>query len=713
MKFAKALSLSLAIIFTASCATSCGVPNRGTSITASADTERYVTFLQDRLTDMPDELVIAAGCDTAKYGVDMSAYADSEGYYIRADGGDVVILGKTDAGLDRAVRQYAKYGNKDSYTYTYGESYRVQSLTVMGNDISEYAVVRPDDADECMTYASSELVKYISKACGAVLPEYTESEYTSAEAKTAKAITLSIDYPAHGDEAFSIEVKDDGNVDILCGRYRGGLYGVYGLLEDMGWRFLGDNIEYLYEADCVDLTDEINRTENGAVPNRFTSDRSFTDYVVGSKSHYHGRYLSSSATAKYGFYGIISEACHGLDANGVDWQGTYAGIKSEGKQPCFTDEDILQAIEDHFRKIIEAKLAAGLTVGKEFCYIDVAQFDTTQFCQCPDCLEVLAEEGSNSGAVLRMTNRMADMAAEYNPEISVLMLAYAGTNKPPKITVPRDNVKISYCFYTGNSGICCSNHPISGEECVSGGYSNKGYAAEFEEWKKICKSVNLQVWYYPLNCYEVAFQIPCFDTAYADMQYLIDADVSCVMLCAGENNDTILLSAISEILWNGDMTEEEYWDMVEEYFYIVYGESGKYIHEYTMMLQTAGDLEDCWCAFHTRVVNKVDDLYMATNFDYMTGLFKEALRLAETEEIEQQIEILMARMFYACITVTHEDLYVNGTDEERALIAERYTELHRIFRKYDIAVFDDYINYAVAPEELDLEVNPSEAWCIY
>ncbi|MBQ7827636.1 MAG: DUF4838 domain-containing protein [Clostridia bacterium] len=713
MNFVRKLSFLLAGIMTATAISSCAIPDTSYSVTASAGAEKYVTMLEERLTEMPDSLVIASGDDAESYGVDTAGFVDDEGYTIRAVDGEVIILGKTDAALDRAVRHFSNYGNNDKYSFTYGEGYRVKNLTVNGNDISEYAIVRPNDADECMLYAANELAKYIKLACGVALPEYSESEYAAVSDKPARTISLKIDYPTLGDEAFTINVKNDGNIDILGGRFRGGLYGVYGFLQDMGWRFLADGYEYVYEAESVDLTDENNRTEEPAVANRFASAYPiYYDYSYGAHVNFHGRYLDHATTSKYGFYGIIAEACHGLDQNQVDWQGTYDGYKVEGKQPCFTNEDVLQAIEDHFRNHIEARLAAGQTPGKELCYIDVAQFDSSEFCKCGDCMEVLAEEGATSGAVLRMTNRMADMAAEYSPDIYALMLAYAGTNKPPRVTVPRDNVKISYCFYVGGGHILCSNHHISGEECPAN-TANPIFAEEFNGWTKICKAENMQVWYYPFNCYEIAFQSPCFDTAFGDMKYLIESNVNCVMFCEGENNDSILLTALSRLIWNGDMTEEEYRDMVEEYFTIFYGDAGKYIYEYTMMLQTAGDLNGCWCSFHTRARGKVSHSYISTNFDYMVGLFDQALKYAETEEVYNKIEVLKARMLYIGIAITHEERYLSGTDEERDVISERYTEMHRLFLEYNIPVFDDYINKCWAPAELDLEQNPSDHWCIY
>lgn len=709
----KLISFILAAFLLISSFAACSVEPT-TSGTASDDADsKYTVFLGERLDTMPDTLVIASGADAKAYGVDTTDFAYDDGYTIRATDGDVVILGKTDAALDRAVRHFAKYGNNESYSYTYGEEYRVKRLTISGNDISEYTIIRPDDADECMRYATDELVKFTRLACGTTLPVYSVSDYAVATDKPIRTITLKIDYPALGDEAFTIDVKDDGNIDILCGRYRGGLYGVYGLLQGMGWRFLGDNIEYIYEADHIDLTSAINRTEDAAIPYRSITEYTVYDYAVGSRLNLHGRYPGKEQIEKYGYYGLVREASHGLQEfeRPIDWQGLYEGIDVAQKQPCFTNEDILQVIEDHYRAIIEKKIAAGVDFEKDFPYIDVAQFDNGTFCMCGDCLKVLSVEKSNAGAVLRMTNRMAEMVEEYVPGLPVLMLAYNGTNKAPIVTKPRDNVKIAYCFYLngGDAFAACSNHTLVGGEC-SGGYNNNGFYKEFEEWKAICSADNLQVWYYPLNMYEVGFQLPTFDILYDDLQYIIDSGVSAIILCSRHNNDTILMSVAARLLWNNSITKEEYWDMVKECFNIVYGAAGDILFEYTMMLQYAGDLEDCWCAFHSDVVDMVDDQYIKSNFDYMVTMLDHALRLAETEKTSNLIETVKAKLLYIGITLTHEDRYVNGTEEQRAVIEEQYHWMHEMFIKHDIPVFDDYTDKYYPPAEIDLSRTPSDHW---
>lgn len=692
MKPKQILTLILTFITLSASVCSCAPAPSTSSVTASGAASKYADFLEERLEKMPEKLVLDIS-ESSVFGIDMSEFADTEGFCIRANNGEVVIIARSEAGLDRAVRQYVKYGNPDSYSFTYGEGYRIERLTVAGNDISQYAVVRPDDADDAVCYASSELVRYINASCGHLLHEYTESEYAAKVGAEMRVIRLTVDYPALGDEGFGIHVLDDGDIVISGGRYRGCMYGVYGLLRDIGWRFIDSDNEYLYASKHLDLTSEIDRTEIPSVKVRQTSLE--IDY-----------YERAFITGRHGYFGIVEKACHGLDVAGIDWSSV--GFKREDGQPCYTDESVLALIEEHYRRYIERRLAEGAVVGKDLCYIDVAQFDSQSFCVCDSCAEVLYEEGSASGAVLRMTNRMADMAAEYDPEIYAAMLAYAGTNTPPRVTVPRDNVKISYCFYPSGNRFPCSNHTVTDPECSR----NAVFLKELNGWMELLGGKNLQVWYYPLNCYEIAFQLPAFDTAYDDITYFKEAGAENIFLCGEYNNgDSILQSSIARLMWDGDMTREEYDDVVGEYFDLVYGDSGKYIYEYTMMLQEAGNRAGCWLSYHTAASDKVDHRYVADHFDQWCFLLDEAVRVASTEKEERMARIIRARMYYVCIGITYTDRYVNGDSEDRALIAERYEEMHRVFRENELLVFDDYMTKLYAPEVLDIQTNPFDSWC--
>lgn len=47
-----------------------------------------------------------------------------------------------------------------------------------------------------------------------------------------------------------------------------------------------------------------------------------------------------------------------------------------GKQICYTDEDMYELCRDNIRNYIEAQLASGLVIGKDFFAVDIARTTT-------------------------------------------------------------------------------------------------------------------------------------------------------------------------------------------------------------------------------------------------------------------------------------------------------------------------------------------------
>lgn len=138
---------------------------------ASSDAAQYAEWLDGRLEVIPDDVVIGLGSNSA-YGVDMTDF-ENDGYIVRNFGGEVLLFGKSSEGLDLAVRKYAKAaeaGQTANLDEVYHEGYRIESLSIAGNDISGYEVVYGEGV-ESVSY--SELPRLIEKACGVGIPAVT------------------------------------------------------------------------------------------------------------------------------------------------------------------------------------------------------------------------------------------------------------------------------------------------------------------------------------------------------------------------------------------------------------------------------------------------------------------------------------------------------------------------------------------------------------
>ena len=721
----KILSIILAAVLAAS-AVSCAVP-ASPAASASEDAQ-YTSYLAER-GKLPDSLFIGTDADAKRYGVDMTAFAD-DGFFTRADSESVVILAKTDEGIDRAVRDYAKHGNAEDYFKTYNEGYRVKSLTVCGNDIAEYAIVRDGTDDTNVTFAASELASYIEKTCGARLTTYTESEYAALAAKPSHRINISVDYPALSDEGFEIRTDENGDLSILGGRFRGCVYGVYSFLEGIGWRFLpgptwydenGDMriTEYLYESDHVDITPESNRTEMPAMAGRIPSDFGTLCGAYGASVRNVGHKEDISDKIGANWYSKVSQngipavANHGLQGANVLNRAGLMPYRFD-IQPCFTDPEIIEAITDYAVGQVQSRIASGQEVGREFTNIDIAQFDTGSFCTCKECMKVKKEEGSNSGAIVRMANIVAEAVEAEHDGVGVLILAYTGSNVPPQKVRPRDNVFVSYCFYIGNTHYACNRHCIDGsgsDDCY-----NKEYAEDFNGWLDICARGNVSVWYYPMPAYEICYQPGYFATIYEDMTYLLDSGVQSLFIEIGPENGTLLnglaLYLISDMMWEGKITKERYDALTEEWFDINYGEAGDECYEYFRMNEYAGGRVGCYTVFHGGKAVTFDNDYFAEKFDYMWELFKKAENDADTAFEEKLVGLYEVGMVFMCIGITHTDRYINGTPEMRGVIAERYKWLHEFSLANGVCFVEASLGTGAltTPETLVLEDNPFDTW---
>ncbi len=504
------------------------------------------------------------------------------------------------------------------------------------------------------------------------------------------------------------------------------MYGVYDFLEeDIGWRFVNDiygrhsgnnnyQIDYLYESEHVDVTSAADRFENSSIKYREFYDAADTVY-------------STSLAKKFkvsldvpGAYGLTGKACHGLDADhsNIFKNDEYLGERIEGRQPCYTNEDIITAIENYVIWKVESGIAAGQRIGREIVTIDIAQPDSENFCTCDECRAVFNKEGCNTGAVLMMTNRVAEAVAKAYPGLYVSMLAYNGTEAPPKTVRPLDNVRISYCFYIANRvNLYCNAHHIDDEDCEE----NRRFTRLFDKWTEM--SPNVDVWYYPFQWYNVAFQDPVFDSLYYDMKYLASQNIGGIM-CLTSNSTVSLLASLksylaSRLAWDASITEAEYYAYALEWFRIVYGEDSgrrrihifpyvrngkRYPRRMLLLVPPRGGL----CPGRTHMV---DAKYMADNFDFMYELYHDALDEAESAGQEKRLKSYFSGMMYVCIGITYEDRYTNGSSDERAVMAERYRECYDMFVECNRMVTFEAMEGA-SPSyfnaEFDLERNPFE-----
>ena len=721
------LALVMALITLCSCALSPTAPLPANIRLTSSDAESAALWLTERLGERLTDRVVL-GTDADGYDLDIS-HLEEDGYIIRTLGSEVALFARTADGLDRAARKYAKMVEAGAVEdVTYHEGYRVKRLTIAGNDISEYAIVIPDRKDEATPFAASELSTYIEMTCGACLPVFTADEYEAADAKPPRRIVLTYGDKSLGDEGFRVLVSEDGTLSIIGGVYRGSLFGVYDLLEDIGWRFLGSGgsafprttfipiskREYLYESEHVDLTAAINRTEIPSIPIRGYGDRDahVEPAEVGDAMQLTRRKCSYTS---YNHYGYANPACHGLQGNhSMIFSGEYEGLydANRGTQPCLTNEDILEAIDNYALTLVKTRLDAGQTIGKDCTVVDVAQWDGKGFCDCRNCLAVEKVEGGHSGPIVRMANRVCALLDENYPGMCASILAYFGSDTAPAVTKPAHNLYVAFCFYVDRFYGGCQNHCISGEECGSNGnITNAVFAERFKGWANIMDGKMLQVWMYPSNCYNTCYNAPLYLTLLDNARFLASYGVGHVYHDTRWVDNGLILEELSAYLllrfeWDATITDEEAISLMREWFDLVYGDAGDLLFELTMFAEQAGDRAGCWGSFNNATCDRVDYGFVSENAERIWELCDRLPSMAASAGEEALIERYIAGFLFMTLRARYDDMYVNGTDSEREHIAGRYREVWELFTKYHLATYTTLNSNFYAPAEFDPDVDP-------
>jgi len=162
-----------------------------------------------------------------------------------------------------------------------------------------------------------------------------------------------------------------------------------------------------------------------------------------------------------------------------EWYSEVNGQRrGVGAQLCLTNEAMRAELTRNALEWIRANPTAGM--------ISISQNDCGGACQCPACRQVVAEEGAESGLLLRFVNAVAEDIEKEYPDFLVETLAYQYTRKPPQVTRPRRNVIVRLCSIE-----CDFSQPLgSGER-------NRSFREDLEGWSAI--SPQLFIWNYVTN----------------------------------------------------------------------------------------------------------------------------------------------------------------------------------------------------------------------
>ena len=609
---------------------------------------------------------------------------------------DVLKLRKIIAGLEDA-----EGNNTDG-------AYKIDEIRIAGRNISRYTIVYDDPWGEgdyyvpTMERAARDLQRYIEDACGVTLnvsmPEYHDG------ALHPYNIRLTYDYKNEydlGKEGFVLECTEDEFV-MTCGTLRAPLYAVYTFLEDLiGYRFLSNDMEYLYPSDKVEIPagyrdrqvpgfEYRGSTQAGTTHGNFYKMKINALDGGGQANEWNGGGLGTLYIHAHSFaYQML-----GFDQAYTDYANDFSNPYHQS-QPCMTSDETYEKILDFNYKLIAERESWGQRLGYHYTQISCASNDNTNYCTCSKCTAVYEEEGSVAGAMMRLANRVAEKMTEDYPDLDIYTIAYAGGNIPPKMTRPLDSVCVCVCT-TG-----CNNHSLRHpEECDEWGgnprmkapvyykgpienYNNAKDMAYMDAWLELTD--NIYFWYYGANYNYFVSPAANLFNFYDDIKYLAERGMIGIYAEGSSepthyNFEYLRTYLVSKVLWDPYMSEEDYERHMDEFLEIYYGAGWRDVKRYIFMSDMASDAAGCWTNNHDAPWDVYSESYFLDNYAEMASLFDSALAAATDDDTRRHVEEASVHAHFLGLSATYARDYLNGDEETRNAYAERYAWLWNFYK---------------------------------
>ncbi len=232
-------------------------------------------------------------------------------------------------------------------------------------------------------------------------------------------------------------------------------------------------------------------------------------------------------------------------------------------QPCLSRPEVFDIAAARLREEMAAQ------PGKKIW--SVSQNDNFSFCQCPECLKIIEEEGSPAGPILRFVNRMAALF----PDKTISTLAYQYSRPAPRLTRPAPNVEVMLCTIELDRSRPIPDAP-----------SSASFVRDIEDWSRICG--NLYLWDYTVNFSHHVSPFPNLHVLRPNIRFFVDHGVrkhfQQTNTGPGHEFSELKSYLLARLLWDPE-ADVDAWtdDFLEGY----YGRAGKFIRRYIDALTAA------------------------------------------------------------------------------------------------------------------------------
>ena len=456
-------------------------------------------------------------------------------------------------------------------------------LTLADGGRTDYRIVKSASATPAEETAAETLRDYLQRITGADFPVVTDET-----APQAKELVVGRTNRATAG-ALGCEGMDDDGVRLVSvgqrlyftgGKVRGALYAVYTFLEDwLGCRWFTHELTVTPSLRTLRLDGPVDYAYEPPFKLRQTYwmfSTMYADYCAAHKLHgvmayvsetYGGPREEMAINGVHTMQYIVSPAL--FDAHPEYFGADNNGVRSPNRQPCFTNEDVIQIITDF-----------ALNFVRDYgTVVSLSQNDGMEFCQCETCRAFNeAHGGTDSAALLNMVNRVAAAVDAAYPGRRVETLAYQNSQTPPTGMTVAENAVIRLCPIS-----CCVLHDLDDGSCPA----NKRFNDDLSGWSAITD--NIYIWNYSTNFQYYYALYPNILTLQSRYQYYRDHNaVSIFENGCGENIvpgefHELKTYLVCKLLWDPDTDVDRH---IREFCAAYYGEAAQDVIDFINYFET-------------------------------------------------------------------------------------------------------------------------------
>jgi Domain of unknown function (DUF4838) len=303
-------------------------------------------------------------------------------------------------------------------------------------------------------------------------------------------------------------------------------------------------------------------------------------------------------------------------------------------QPCLSRPEVFD--------IAAAKLREEMAAQPDKKIWSVSQNDNFSYCQCPECLKVIEEEGSPAGPVLRFVNRVAALF----PDKTISTLAYQYSRPAPRLTRPAPNVEVMLCTIELDR-----SRPIADEP------SSASFVRDIGDWSRICG--NLYLWDYTVNFSHHVSPFPNLRVLQPNIKFFVRSGVrkhfQQTNTGPGHEFSELKSYLLARLLWDPETDARA---VMDDFLDGYYGRAGRFIRDYIEALgdalgRTGAKLD----IYEPPAVHAEDHLSAADVAEY-NALFDKA-EAAAARDPESLVRVRTARLplMYAMIEIGKNDMF--------------------------------------------------------